>query len=210
MAIQYIKYHVKVKFKYPVLGAQSSRDVTQEFVAARAGVELPHDEEPLLETELDKVTTVFHHDASGNPILLNYQVKGFFKNAAHVLNGKAGKGDESDGVKNLRSKVVNNLFVSPRIIPLSFNGKTSFLSRPLMAKTMQGERVALTRSEQVENGSIEFDVEIVEGSDLNETVLRDLLDYGERVGIGRWRTADYGSFTYELKCVEKPARRKKS
>lgn len=194
MTIKLTKYNLKCTFTQPVLGSQATKDVTSEFIATRAGVEPSPDEQATLPEALEKGTTVFHKH-EGAPVLFDYQVKGFIKEAGRVLNGRA-----TGNVKALRSKVDANIFVSPRMIPLNCAGPIDFLERPLRADTPQGPRVALARSEQLPSGtSFACVITLLEG-EVKEAVLRDMLDYGALKGIGQWRNGGYGSFEYELEA----------
>lgn len=194
-------YELKVVFLTPILGSQPQRDVASEFLAKRAGfINLPEDEIETLPEALDRGTTVFHRDEkSGMPILYDYMVKGFLKNAGKVLNGKT-----ESGVKNLRSKINDSTFVTPRKIELHMpeDGEVAYLERPLRAETAQGPRVALARSEMLPEGTW-FTCNLVTlPGDVSESVLSDLLDYGFYMGIGQWRNGSWGQFRYELKKAE--------
>lgn len=189
------KYHVKITFITPVLGTQPQRDVASEFIASKfvnnAG-ELPSDEAVTLPEQMEKGTTAFHK-LDGSPILYDYQVKGFIKEAGRIFNGL-------HGVKALRSKIDNLLFVTPRRIPLHLPEGTAmtYLERPLRAETAQGPRVSLARSEMLPEGTwFEFDIEVYIGP-ISDDVIRDLMTYGARKGIGQWRNGGYGRFEFEL------------
>jgi hypothetical protein len=189
------KFDLQVTFTMPVLGSQPTIAVASEFIAARAGLlELPEDEARTLPEELERGTTVFHR-LNGAACLFDYQVKGFLKNAAQVLNGKV-----IGGTKNLKSKVNNTVFVTPRCILLVVpdGGAIEYLERPLRAETAQGPRIALARSEMIPAGSgFICRVEIWPG-DITGDTLTDLLDYGRVMGIGQWRNGSYGQFEYTL------------
>jgi hypothetical protein len=187
-------YKLTVTFTEPILGTQPQKDVATEFVQAKAReAGLPvEDELETLSEMLDKGTTVFHRE-NGSAIYYDYHVKGFLKHSASLKNG-------ADGVKALRAKFGNFVFVFPRRITLNVPGgcETRFLERPLRAQTMQGERVALARSEMLPAGTT-FECEIhVINPVITEKILRDVLDYGRYCGFGQWRNASYGRFTYEL------------
>lgn len=190
------EFQLKVVFLEGVLGSQPSGQVASEFLAKKAGYEvLPMDELESLPEALEKGTTVFHRNGKEEPVLFDYQVKGFIKNAGKVLNGKV-KG----GIKNLRMKVNDYIFVSPRKIELHMpeGGTIEYLERPLRAETAQGPRVALARSEMLPAGTWFKCGLTVVGGVLEEEVVRELLDYGYWMGIGQWRNARYGCFRYEL------------
>jgi len=186
-------YHLKIVFTQPLLGSQPQKDVATQFVQAKArdlGLEVADEVETLPEM-LEKGTTVFHQ-LDGQRILYDYNFKGFLKESAQVQNGL-------EGVKALRSKVDNLVFVRPRQIVLHApQGKIEYLERPLRAQTAQGPRTSLARSEMLPAGT-QFECELhVWPGPVSEKVLRGLLDYGRYKGIGQWRNGSYGQFEYEL------------
>jgi hypothetical protein len=194
-------YRLSVVFLTEVLGAQPSRDVATEHIAKRNGFVIPTDELDCLPDALERQTTVFHRDRNDSPCLVDYQLKGFLKEAGRRLNGK-------DGLpKNLRDKVGAFVFVTPRLLalhpPASANGNSiealiDICERPLRAQTAQGPRIALVRSEMLPAG-VSFTCGLtVIASEITEDVLRDLLDYGYYQGIGQWRNASHGQFRYDL------------
>ena len=187
-------YQLKVTFTEPILGTQPQKDVATEYTQNKAREKgLPvEDELETLPEMLDKGTTAFHK-LDGQPIYYDYHLKGFLKEAGSVLNG-------THGVRALRSKVDNTVFVQPRRIPLHLpeGGEISFLERPLRAQTMQGPRVSLARSEVLPVATwLEATVQVIAGP-ISESILRELLDYGHFKGFGQWRNGGYGRFTYEL------------
>jgi len=184
--------HVEIEFLESLLGSQPQRDVVTEFINPA----LPDDEADALPEKLEKATTAFHK-VDGNPVLFNYQVKGFLKASASVNNGlKTFK-----EVKALKSKVENHIFVYPRIIPLEMpeGAELDYLERPLQAQTAQGPRVCLARSEQAPIGTkIHFTLEILDGTPLDDDIIRTLLEYGQYIGLGQWRNSGHGSFLFTV------------
>lgn len=71
------------------------------------------------------------------------------------------------------------------------------LERPLRAETMQGDRVALAKSETVPVGTT---CELTFMCERLETVklVKECLDEGEFKGTGQWRNSGYGRFTWEI------------
>ncbi len=187
-------YNLKVMFTEPILGTQPQKDVATEFTQDKARAKgIPvEDEEETLPEMLEKGTTAFHR-LDGQPIYYDYMVKGFLKEAGLVFNG-------THGVRALRSKIDNLVFVLPRRIPLQLplGSEASFLERPLRALTAQGPRVSLARSETLPAGTSFACMVQVLGGPISEPVLRELLDYGQFKGFGQWRNAGFGRFTYEL------------
>lgn len=197
--IKTTSYLCKIVFTTPVLGSQPTKNVASEFLAKKAGMEvIPDDELESLPEVLERGTTVFHRNKHGIPCFYDYQVKGFIKESGRLFNGM-------DGVKALRSKVENYLFIEPRVIKLNMphNGEMDYLERPLRAETAQGPRVTLARSEQLPEGTwFEIYIDILKPGPITETMLRELLEYGSRKGIGQWRNGGFGRFTFTLKRIK--------
>lgn len=190
------KYSVKCTFLTPVLGTQPTRDIAKDYIGSKfvdnAGV-LPEDEAATLPEMLEKGTTVFHKNPAGEPLLFDYQVKGFIKEAGRTFNGL-------HGVKALRSKIDSMVFVSPRMIPLIMpdGSEIEYLERPLRAETPLGPRVALARSEMLPAGTwFVATLEVYDGP-ITEDILRDLFTYGKHKGLGQWRNGGFGRFEFEF------------
>ena len=201
---------VKITFLEPVLGTwPNNKNIAEEFIASKAP-DASTIEEEIAALGIDAVTekgkTVFPRNEAGDPVLYDYQVKGFFKDACGMLRRIGGK-DEKTGKKkaaNLSGKltayksVIDGLiFVQTRMIPIQVNGEIRDCQRPLRAQTMQGERVSLANSEEIPEGSTaEFEVICLEKE--HEAVVQEWLDYGILRGIGQWRNSGKGRFTYEI------------
>lgn len=137
--------------------------------------------------------TVFHRNKDGNPILFDYQIKGFFKNAAKAFNYVGGK----HKLTAYKSKIDNLVFVKERQIPLQLpeGEKIGSCQRPLRASTAQGERVALANSESCPAGTVvEFTI-MVMVDELMERVI-EWLDYGRLNGIGQWHNSGKGRYEW--------------
>ena len=140
--------------------------------------------------------TVFPKDEDGTPILWDYQVKGFFKDACGMLARLKGQ-TESSKLKAYKKVIDGLVFVGPRSIKLNPAGEIGVCQRPLRANTMQGERVALASSEELPAGTT-ADFEIILLDESLEAVVREWLDYGALRGIGQWRNSGKGRFSYEV------------
>ena len=193
-------YQLKVKFVTPVLGSQpgaktpASDYVRDKVKEARPDLNL-EDEVGTVPEELEKGTTLFQRGENGKPMFLNYQIKGMIKEAGSVMNGL-------NGVANLKSKLDNLLFVYPRRIPVATDKEITILERPLRGQTQQGPRTTLARSEMIAEGAtFECELEVLESpkAKINEELLRALLDYSTRKGMGQWRNSgSYGQIEYQL------------
>ncbi len=189
--------HVKIRFTEPLLGTSPKNDrIYEEYIASLAPDQERADEE--METvpiDMEKLGTGFHRDENG-PFIYDYNVKGFFKDAAGML--RRVKGTKSSKLKAYKKLIDGLVFVEPRRIHLQLpdGAEIGILERPLRASTAQGERVALARSEYApEDTRIEFDIILLDDS-LGPAV-REWLEYGRLRGLGQWRNASYGRFIVE-------------
>lgn len=197
-------YDLTVTFTEPMLGtAPLNEQLYTDYIATKRGANgngTPLTQEEL-EEELgtlleDKGRTGFHRCPDGTPMIYDYIVKGYFKDACKMR--RYDTGSLSKTVRAYRQMIDGLLFVTPRRIPLRLAGPLEILERPLRAQTMQGERVALAQSEMVPAGTM-FDCQIhILGSGIDEALLREWLDYGQWRGIGQWRNASWGTFQYTL------------
>ncbi len=214
-------YKLRVEFTQPILGSQPTTDVAAEFIAKRAteaiekeaakhpdipspySIVVPEDLMPELdnaEEAVDKATTVFPR-LEGDPIIFDYQVKGFLKESASVQN-------KAFGMNTLRDQIVKYVHIMPRhnLLNIPFDGDFSINSRPLRAMTAQGPRVSLARSEELPAGTwFECELHLLSHLPkcvLTRDILMEVLDYGKYIGLGQWRSGGWGQFTFSLDEVE--------
>lgn len=145
--------------------------------------------------------TVFLRNNHGELVLGNHAVKGFFKGTLNTLKDQI-------GITAVKSKVDNLLFISPTFIVIHRDGvpvtePDGWNERPLRAETMQGPRVALASSEEIDAPwEIAFTVTLFENGGtarskpLTWEAVEAALDYGEWKGLGQWRNGGKGSFTW--------------
>jgi len=212
--VVWTNYELKFELIEPILGTiPKSRNVFENFVMDQAKTQM---EKGRAAEDVDRVPeevesrgwTGFYEDEEGRPILMDYQFKGFLKNAANILKGVVGtktvkvknpKEGESltkteKGIANLRSHLENTVFVNPRYIQLA-EKVDDVLERPLRAMTQQGPRVSVMRSDMINPGrQYTLELRILDGSVVTEKVLRDILSYGEFTGLLQWRNGGYGRF----------------
>ena len=203
------KLKVKLTFTEPILGTwPSNQNIAREFIASKSpDAATIEDEVAALGADAvaDKGMTVFPRNEKGEPVLYDYQVKGFFKDSCGMLGRIGGKSEtgkkkavNESGKITAYKKVIDGLiFVEPRMIPLKFDGEIGDCQRPLRAQTAQGERVSLANSEEIPAGATcEFEVLCMHDS--HEKAVLEWLDYGALRGIGQWRNSGKGRFTYEI------------
>lgn len=189
---------VRLTFTEELLGTSSNNpDIHTEYIASKAPSDECRDEEVAavsVNEIIEKSMTVFPRSADGKPILFDYQVKGFFKDACGMLRRISST--KSSKVKAFKKEIDGLIFVKPRQIPFDFDGEVGECQRPLRASTPQGERVALAHSETIPAGaSIEIEIHYMLDSHL--PLIKEWLDYGELRGIGQWRNSGKGTFTWE-------------
>lgn len=157
----------------------------------------------IVPTDTDELgLTVFFRDQADHIVLMDYQIKGFFK--ATMLALKADL-----NIMQPAKKCDQFLFISPRCVPILKDGEPvmdedGILERPLRGQTMQGERISLVSSEMIEAPwSIDFGVTVLansatsKSSALTMEAVEAALDYGKYSGIGQWRNGGHGRFEWE-------------
>lgn len=212
---------VRLTFLEEILGTQSGDpNIHENFIAEKVkagrdadGKQLyksivrPEEVEAIsVEDAINKAMTIFPRNKNGEPIFWPYQVKGFFKSAQKMLNDFNGKKSE-EYLPAYQRKIDLGVFVKATqdewdggntgiVIHLPEGAEMSNCERPLRAETMQGPRVSLANSETCPAGSwIEFDIKAF-GPGMIMRVI-DWLSYGQYNGLGQWRNAGRGRFTWD-------------
>lgn len=192
-----IKY--RATFTEGVLATKPNDErVHETYIAAKrregpAADELDAEAKALAEiADLEKGKTIFHRDANGAPILWDYQLKGFLKEAIKAL--RRDPVSACAKIKNFKSVIDGSVFIKPRQIVLHIpEGKEiGTCQRPLRAQTPQGERVALAQSEEAPAGTyIEFQT-LVLAPGLDD-VLKECWAYASLRFMGAWRNSGKGT-----------------
>jgi hypothetical protein len=187
------KYELVFELTEPMLGTiPKDQKVFENFVMDQAKTDV---EKQKAEGDLARVPeevesrgwTGFYENEAGQPIMMDYQFKGFLKNAGNVLKGAL-------KIPNLRQHVSDTVFVNPRSIILA-EKPDGVLERPLRAMTMQGPRVTLVRSDVINPGhKYVLEIQKLDGSKVTDKALESILSYGEQVGLLQWRNGGYGRF----------------
>ena len=173
------------------------REIFKNFVAKKAETideeaeNIPVD----VEGELERGTTVFPRTADGQPFIYDYQIRGFFKEACKFL--KKIPDTRSSKEKAYKQKIDGTIFVKDRQNVLDVNGEVGICERSLRASTPQGDRVALSRSESVPEGSsVTFTVQCMIESDLK--LVDEWMEYARFHGTGQWRNSGKGRALYMI------------
>jgi hypothetical protein len=206
------KANIRLRFIEPLLATMTGNpQVFEDYKRELAPDEVKANEEAAvieaLSQQIEKASTVFARDDKGL-FLWDYNIKGMLKENIGILCelGQAG----SLTRWTYKKAVDNTVFVAPRRLYLMRNGAVLIkpdgdVQRPLRADTLQGERVALARSEMCEAGttvSFELTIFLSENAkskyaSINEELIGAALDYGRVKGIGQWRNASWGRFEWE-------------
>lgn len=213
------KLSVKVTWTEPVLGTASGNpQLHEEHIASKAPTFDQQKEEVAavtpndaadLKAQIEKTSTIFPADEKGL-FIWDYQMRGYLKGALYAL---IELGDVKLSKWTYKRVVDLFVFVSPRRTYFKMpDGRiaqktdTSTLQRPLRATTMQGDRIALARSEMLPPGvTAEFAITIMLGQgkathkDLSMEQIIACLNYGEFVGYSQWRGGGFGRFSWEEK-----------
>jgi len=192
---------VELTFIEPLLGTLAGeKKVAEEFIISNrpAGVDPAEVAAiPPLADELEKSSTVFPRTPTGEAMVWDYQVKGFFKDACGMLARVPDT--RSKSLKAYKKVIDGTIFVTPRMIPLELSdgGVLGWCERPLRAQTAQGERIALARSEEAPAGTkLVFTVTCLNVANIDD--VEEWLDYGKLRGLGQWRNSGKGRFSYRL------------
>lgn len=188
----------ELEFTEPILGMSPlNKQLFTDFIASKALEKEPNLKPEDLDDEKDMIVengdemrgkmTGFHRDDDG-VYLLDYQVRGFIKNAARNLA-------KGLNISALRSKVENFLFVFPRHIWLK-EDVDGIIERPLKCDTPKGPRISLAASEMVKDVKIRITLHLFPHPELNWGVVEELLNYGQYEGISQWRGASHGRFIW--------------
>lgn len=190
---------VGITFTEPLLGTQAgNKEIAGEFIGSKHPEGVDPDEiraSERLEEAIGKESSGFPRDENGKPMLWDYQVKGFFKDACSMQR-KAMKAKDWPSDLTAHRKIIDGLiFVKPRQILLDLAGELSIIERPLRGQTPHGERIALARSEAAPAGTkIRFEVILLKKSLLK--YVKIWLDYGVLRGMGQWRNSGMGRFEW--------------
>lgn len=201
---------VKAKLLEAMLGTSpADKEIYSSYIGSNAPDAQTLEEEIAAlgaDNVAEKGMTVFPRTDDGAPFIYDYQIKGFFKDSCKMLSklskekdakGKKKPVNESSKLRAYKQDIDGLIFVSPREIPIIFDGEIGVCQRPLRASTPMGERVALASSEEVPAGAtIEFEVTCLD--DDHVAAVLEWLDYGRMRGLGQWRNSGKGRFEYEI------------
>lgn len=203
------RLHIMITFVEPILGtANNNKNIHREFIASKAPDAISREEEVAaigVDEVEEKSMTVFARNENGDPIMWNYQMKGFFKEACGMLQRMKGEKCSKESCKLKAYKKIIDGCIEPAgdadhgrqiLLKVQDGVQIDDFQRPLRAQTAQGERIALANSEILPEGTTaEF---FVKTPDAYEDAVLEWLRYGRDHGLGQWRNAGFGRFEFEL------------
>ena len=130
--------------------ASNNKEIHSEFIASHAP-DAPSREEEIeavgVEETIEKGMTVFPRNKDGQPILWDYQIKGFFKDACGSL--RKIKESKSSGIRAYKKEIDGLIFIEEREILIQTKEPIESCQRPLRAQTAQGDKNSLANSEEI-------------------------------------------------------------
>lgn len=199
MPIEFVRYNVTFELLEPLLGTIAKDPAVYE--AYQRSQQSGEDEQVVVNEDGDEVKeekkpdttgwTTFYTDDEGRPVMFDYQVKGFLKEAGNTLKKQV-------EVANLRHHIDNDVFIYPRRMVLA-EKVDDVLERPLRAMTAQGPRVTVVRSDVINPPrNWTWELKVLKGSKVTHSVLETCCEYGELKGLGQWRNGGYGRVSASL------------
>lgn len=207
------KLKIRVYFIQDVLGTwANNKQLVTDFISnsavkkiIRTDTSLTAAEEPdfcpeIMDPEMQelKAMTVFpRNPRTGEPVMMGYQMKGFFKAAAKACRNRPDS--MSSKLQGYVSKIDSDINIVAKYAQIEWGPDNRFhnLQRPLRAETAKGPRVALANSEVISAGA-HFDMEISFPVEKYVEYIQEWLNYGYYVGLLQWRNAGYGRFMYQI------------
>ena len=133
---------VRLTFTEEILGtAAADKEIHKTYIASLAP-NAPSKKEEVeavgVEETIEKAMTVFPRNKEGVPIYWDYQIKGFFKDAAGML--RKVPNTKSSKIKAYKKEIDGLIFVKERQIPIHFDGEIGNCERPLPVGTNRVRR----------------------------------------------------------------------
>jgi hypothetical protein len=200
---------VELIFEEPLLGTlPGDKAIAKDFVLSKHPEGISKEELMALcdvDEAVVKISTVFARDEEGRPMLWDYQIKGFLKEACEAMIHSGAMTKEELKKYRLtqylyKKTIDRQVFISPRRLVLQLpdscdSNKLDFCERPLRGMTMRGERVSLARSEQAPAGTkVVFEISFLNPKLLD--FVKQWLTYGALLGAGQWRNSGKGRFSW--------------
>jgi hypothetical protein len=199
------KYEVQLQFTTPFASStpKNPKDI-EAMLEARMPSKPPEDAMPIPELaeqiageveaaeEVERGYATFKRDDNG----LYYEarcVRAHIKDCANQLQGIL-------GIKALKAKVANKVYVEPAKIYLGKSEPDGSEVRIIHAMTMKGPRSSLKTIDYVVDAKLNFTLRVLEDGVIDQDILEAIFEYGGTHGMGQERSQDWGK--YELVKLE--------
>ena len=188
---------IRITFLESVLGTQTGdKDIYRNFIGSKAPDSSTVEDEVEavgVDEVVDKGKTRFPITEEGKPFIYDYWMRGFFKSACSALRNI--KGTKSSSIKAYKKKVDLGIFIKDRMNIIENITSITECQRPLRCSTMQGERVSIAISEEINSGATcDFTIQCLDDNDIE--LVKEWLDYGQFNGLGQWRNSGHGKFSW--------------
>lgn len=201
-------YEVELEFTSPFASSapKNPKDI-KVMLEARMPAKPPEDAVPLDELseqvaeeveadqEVERGYATFKKDDVG----LYYEarcVRAHLKDCANQLQGFL-------GVKALKSKLANRVYVEPAKIYLDKIEPDGSETRIIHAMTMKGPRSSLKTIDYVNGAKLKFTLKVLDDKVIDREILENIFKYGGNHGMGQERSQDWGKYELvQLKEVE--------
>lgn len=195
------RYEVELKFTTPFASStpKNPKDI-QAMLEARMPSKPPEEAIPIDELAeqvgeeveaseaVERGYATFKRDENG----LYYEarcVRAHIKDCANQLQGLI-------GIKALRAKVANRVYVEPAKICLDKSEPDGNETRIVHAMTMKGPRSSLKTIEFLDKPALKFTLKVMDDGVIDRDILEAIFEYGGEHGMGQERSQDWGK--YEL------------
>lgn len=181
----------EIKLTTSMLGTVAlSRDIWERYTKSKQPAPMPADDPEVaenIEEAMERGKTGFFKD-DGGIFILEYMVKGFLKDSGNTLK-------DILGIKALKSKIDNFVFIHPRQIYLGKMEPDGEFERPIRVLTPLGPRVSIARSDYVNAGTIlKFSITLLKHKEITWDTIATILGNGEYMGLGQFRNGGFGRF----------------
>lgn len=196
----------------------SGLTLTPEERALAVAGKLDSLKETFKSLEIQGTTIFFWNQKLNLPMIGDHMIYGFMKAAAEAIGrckkpkkegGKVERGVPLESISYTQSLINQHVRCENQFITFDSDlkrhedGSEFYLQRSLRAMTAQGPRITLAKSEVVEEGAkLIFNMYVMDNSPLTEAILHRIFDYGKMTGLGQWRNAGNGRFSYTLEKIK--------
>lgn len=194
----WINYAVTLKLREKLMGGYPKNPEAEAAMLKARGLEdlIPvqvdpatlseEDRKALKERAITKTWTGFKSNGQG-PYIESRQIKAMLREAANVTKDML-------GLKNMKSKVAERVFVEPPEISLGKDKPDGTETRVIHVPTMHGPRSSIKFCDYVIQPEISFQLRVLNDGLITEAYLRTLLEYAQENGLGADRSQDFGKF----------------